>query len=115
MILDIVSDNFILTNALRFFIDNKFLKIKKYFIKKHTGSGRVKVFLSLDGRKHRVNIFMQMPIGHVVVSAETNNMYDSVNLSFVKLKKQFLKHKGKAVPNHLLYSRHSYGFNQDPA
>ena len=85
------GNNIEITEALRDFINTKFQRLEKY--KEHITS--MHVILNVDKNVHFAEAKIHLPHTEIYASAESDNMYKTIDLLQDKLSRQLLKHKGK--------------------
>jgi putative sigma-54 modulation protein len=81
------------TNALREYVSNKFIKLEQHF--DHINN--VHVILTVEKLEQKAEANVHIKGGEVFASAINSDMYTSIDTLVDKLDRQILKHKGKVA------------------
>lgn len=96
MPIQISGHNFETTPTLKDFIEKKFSRVKKHF--DHITSFHV--FLSVDKLSQKAEVTIHIPGHEIYASAESEDMYKTIDFLVDKVVRQLEKYKGKFDKNH---------------
>lgn len=82
-----------ITNALREYVDDKFVKLERH----SDQITSIKVILSPEPKTHKAEATVHTSGADLFATAEAEDMYASIDALVSKLDRQILKHKEKAT------------------
>lgn len=83
-----------ITDALRQYVNDKFLRLERHF----DNITSIQVILSPEpNSQHKAESTIRLSGGEVFATAEATDMYAAIDLLTDKLDRQILKHKEKSV------------------
>lgn len=80
-----------ITDALRNYVDNKFLKLERHF--DHINN--VHVILNVEKLNQKAEAKLNIDGGEIFAASENNDMYAAIDSLIDKLDRQVIKHKEK--------------------
>jgi len=96
MQINITGHHVELTPALREFVEKKFSKLERFFDQIIS----VQVILTVDKLRQIAESDIKVAGGDVHASAESEDMYSSIDQLMDKLERQLIKHKEKTQARH---------------
>ncbi len=81
------------TEALREYINNKFVKLERHFDKITS----IRVTLSVEKVMQKIDATLLIAGGEIIANAEHDDMYAAIDLLVDKLDRQLIKHKEKQL------------------
>ena len=85
-----------ITDALRSYVDTKFLKLERHF--DHINN--VQVILNVEKLSHKAEAKLNVVGGEIFASSENGDMYAAIDSLLDKLDRQVIKHKEKITRKH---------------
>lgn len=91
MQINITGHQLDVTEALRGYVDEKFIRLERHFDKIISAQ----VIMSVEKLNQKVDATLQLAGGEVVASAENTDMYTAIDALVDKLDRQIIKFKEK--------------------